>query len=197
MSESAMIFEQFDDAIGGNPSDIRAQQKRAADYAEGFAAGEAAALSRAMEQNVQLQRAADALKEKLISFDDLAASQLCEALSSAVKKIFPALTASGFTHEATAALSEFVQKNDKANLIIKTAQANFETVSAAIAALPIAARAKTLVDETLSEFEVCAEWDHGGISIDTEKATACFIASLEQAMHELRDEDKNVKPSEH
>ena len=189
MSENVLVFEQFDDAVGNNPASVRAQQKRAAAYSEGYAAGEAAALSRAMEQNIQLQRAADALNAKLAAFDDTAAAYLCDALAETVTKVFPALTANGFTHEVTAALNEFATKNDSATLIVKASPASLETVSAAISATPIAERTETVADETLTEFEVRAAWDHGGVTIDTEKATACFIASLDKAKQELRDED--------
>ncbi len=198
MSENVMILEQFDDGAGGlDPASVRAQQERAADYAEGFAAGEAAALSRAMEQNKQLQIAADALEQKLAAFDDTAAAYLCEALAAAVAKIFPALTEKGFAQEAAAAMDDIVQKSDAARVVVKTAPDKLETVNAAISALPIASRATVVEDETLSGFEIRAEWSHGGIAVDTEKATALFIASLEQAMQELRDEGKNDRSIEH
>lgn len=189
MSENVLIFEQFDDAAGNDPASIRAQQERAADYAEGFAAGEAAALSRAMEQNGQLQRAADALNAKLAAFDDTAASFLCDALADTIAKVFPALTANGFTHEMVAALSEFAEKNDSASLVVRANPASMETINAAISTMSIAARTEIIADETLTDFEIRASWDHGGVTIDTEKATARFIASLEKATQELKDED--------
>lgn len=189
MSENVLTFEQFDDAIASDPAAVRVQRERAATYAEGFAAGEAAALSRAMEQNIQLQRAADALNAKLSAFDRTAASCLCNALADAVAKIFPALTANGFTHEMNAALTEFANKNDTATLVVSTSPASLETVSAAISAMAIAERTQTVADEALTEFEVRAAWNHGGVTIDTEKATASFIASLEKAQQELKDED--------
>ncbi len=191
MSGNVLILEQFDDAAGGlDSAGVRAQQKRAADYAEGFAAGEAAALSRAMEQNQQLQIAAEAIERKLAMFDDMAAGHLCEALVAAVEKIFPALAEKIFAHEAAAAMNDIIQKSDKATLAVRTAPERLETVRAAIAALSLAERSAVASDDTLSGFEVCAEWDHGGISVDTEKATALFIAALEQATQELRDENK-------
>lgn len=189
MSENVLIFEQFDDAAGNDPASVRAQQERAADYAEGFAAGEAAALSRAMEQNSQLQRAADALNAKLAVFDDTAASYLCEALAETITKIFPALTANGFTHEMVAALNDVANKNDSARLVVKANPASLETITAAISTMSIADRTETIADESLTDFEIRASWDHGGVTIDTEKATARFIASLEKAKQELRDED--------
>ncbi len=190
MSENVLIFEQFDDAGALGAVGVRAQQERAADYAEGFAAGEAAALSRAMEQNTQLQAAADAIQRKLATFDDTAAAYLCEALAAAVAKVFPALSEKGFAAEAASVMNDIVRQNGKATLIVRTAPAKTETVSAALAALAIAERASVVEDDALNGFEISAEWDHGGISFDTEKATALFIASLEKAIEELRDEDK-------
>ncbi len=188
MRSNVLILEQFDDAAMAG---VGAQQARAAEYAEGFAAGEASALTRATEQNHQLQAVAEAVNEKLTGFDNSAAAFLCGALSDAVKTVFPALSKELFAKESVAALTDIFNKNDDTTLTVKTTPEKLDLISAAISASPLASRAIVEADDALSEYEVRAQWDHGGVTIDTEKAIAGFVAMLDEATEQLKDENEN------
>ena len=191
MTSAIAFFERFDDGVNGaDPMRSREQERREADYAEGFAAGEAAALSRAMEQNEQLRRAASALERKLEEFDNTAAGVLCDALASAAAKIFPALAEKGFAQEAAVSLNEIAASENTAELVIKTAPGKDEHARAAISGLEIAERSTVVEDEQLSGLAIGAEWRGGGVNFDTEKAISMFIASLEQVAGELKGQGK-------
>lgn len=191
MTGSIAFLERFDDcANGAGAAHSREQEMRAADYAEGFAAGEAAALSRAAEQNEQLQYAATLLEQKLAEFDDSAADLLGGALASAAARIFPALAAKGFAFEAAASLSEIFSTEDKAQLVIKTPPEKDENVRVAMNGLNIAERTTVVEDDNLSGLAVSAEWDGGGVNFDTEKAISIFLSSLEKVAGELEGQGK-------
>ena len=186
MRSNVLIFEQFDDAAMAGAG---AQKARAAEYAEGFAAGEAAALARATEQNHQLQAVTEAINAKLTEFDSAAAAALSEALADAVKAVLPALSRKYSAKEAVATLTDIFSNNENATLPIRIAPAILDIVSAAISASPLATRATVKADDTLSEDEIRAQWEHGGVTIDTEKAIAGFVAMLEEATEQLKDEN--------
>ena len=187
MTGAIAFLERFDDGVNGaDPLRIREDERRAADYAEGYAAGEAAALARAAEQNEQLQRAASALEQKLTEFDDNAAGLLCDALASAAAKVFPALAEKGFAYEAAVSLNDIVAPEGKAKLVIKTAPGRDENVRAAVNGLDIGDRTTVAEDDELSNLAIRAEWNGGGVNFDTEKAISIFIASLEKVVGELK-----------
>lgn len=191
MTGAIAFLERFDDCVNGaDPMRSREQERRAADYAEGYAAGEAAALSRAAEQNEQLRRAATALDQKLTEFDNNAAGLLCDALASAAVKIFPMLAEKGFAHEAAVSLNEIVTAEDKSELVIKTAPNKDENVRVAMTGLDIADRSTVVEDDALSGLTIGAEWNGGGVNFDTEKAISIFVASLEKVAGDLKGQGK-------
>jgi len=190
MSSNVLTFERFDDnALNG--SDARAQQERAAQYAEGFAAGEAAALARAMEQNQQLKAVADAVAKKLTSIDEFIAAQLCDALADAIKKVFPALGELAFADESATEIKKLAALRSETGLTIKTAPGKSEAVRKAIETLEICERTTVEEDPALAGLQVSAEWQHGGVTFDTEAAIARLTENLNTAAQQLNDESEN------
>lgn len=190
MSNNVLNFERFDDGVM-NGSDARAQQERAAQYAEGFAAGEAAALARAMEQNQQLKIVADAVAKKLATVDEAIAAQLCDALADAIRKIFPVLGERAFADEAAKEIRELAALRGRTGLTVKTAPGKSDMIRKAIDSLPINEWTKIEEDNTLSGMQVCAEWEHGGVTFDTEAAIARLTDNLDAASQQFSNESEN------
>ncbi len=189
MTANLLILERFDDGAGGvnDPDGVRAQQQQAAAYAEGYAAGEAAALSRATEQNGQLQEVASVLARKLEDFDREAAAALGEALASAAAAVLPSLAEKGFAHEAAPALAEMVAKKDNASLVLKTAEGKDAFVRKVLAEVGLEERITIEPDAALVGLQMAVEWQNGGLSFDTEQAVAHFLASLEKTISEMKN----------
>jgi flagellar biosynthesis/type III secretory pathway protein FliH len=187
MTGKCLVLERFDDGAGalGHPDEVRAQQQRAAAYAEGFAAGEAAALTRAAEGNSELQHAAEMLTKHLDDFDREAAVCLCKALEAAAGKILPVLAEKGFAHDAAGTLVDAVQKNGDAALVLKTAPEKDEFLKKAMAEVGLQERINVEPDASLSGTQLAVTWECGGLAFDTDRAISLFLASLEKTIQDM------------
>ncbi len=198
MTALNVVLERFDDAEkalsemprgGGN--DARAQQQHAAAYAEGYAAGEAAATAKSQPQVDFLKSVAEALENKVVNFQSQADASLCDGLAAILSKAFPVLSEKGFAVEAASVLAQTQIGSADFSITVKAAPDRIELLRDAVAGFGEDARIAAEEDAGLSGAKVVAEWENGGMEFDTNRVIEQCLAALEKAAQQLRDGNDN------
>ena len=114
MKSLSAVLENFDSETGQLPEglDVRSQQLKAKAYAEGFAAGEAAAQSKLEEQNMFIESIVDKLDREFAAIQLDQVHEFTISLKKLITAIFPVLAEKGLLIEAQSALEKrqsFVQ----------------------------------------------------------------------------------------
>lgn len=180
MSALRSLLENFDGGEGAPENDIRTQQIKATAYAEGYAAGEAAATAKLASNNNLLELLASRIDGALNALPEKLNGQLGEALKTVLEKILPNLSQRGFAEEAAAAVMKYADFSNVGAVVIKTAEGRGQDLSKALADMGCEHPIKVETDPDLSDSTIVAEWRNGGFEIDIDAAAKHAIDSLER-----------------
>ena len=188
MSALRAILEDFEGGAAPEEGEtVHVQQMKAAAYAEGYAAGEAAAIARRDADDEFLQHAMRSLDK---AFDAMSANmqaEFCEALRSVVEKVFPSLAEAGFADAAAAAVLEAAHFGDGAGIVVKAAPNRTAALERAFAAYGAERAASVEADPKLGDLAATAEWRDAGVEVDFEAAIQQALAALETTVQQLKN----------
>ncbi len=193
MTALNVVLESFDGAenafskMSKGGEGVHAQQERAAAYAEGYAAGEAAALAKPDPQTELLKSVAGVLEKKAAEFQNNADANLCDGIAAIISKVFPALSEKGFAAEAVSVLAQTQISNTGLPIVVKTAPEHIELLRDAVTGFCESVQIEAEEDAGLSGAMVVAEWERGGMDFDTDKVIEQCLAALENAAQQLRN----------
>ena len=137
MNALNVVLERFDGEYGadGNlssdPKTSRAEQEKAAAYAEGYAAGQASEKANATSDLEFLVFAATQIEEALATLPNQLHAQLCESLITVLQNILPALSEHGLADEVAAAVMKNAAIKSPGSLTIKAAPEQTELLAKA------------------------------------------------------------------
>ena len=194
MSALSVILEDFEapgfgqaDGDTAQENSARAQQMRAAAYAEGYAAGEAAAAVR-RETDAQLfNTVAVTIENALNDTSGRLKIQFCDALKTAIEKIFPPLAEKGFPDAVASAITETIRINGTDEIVLTVAPSRKAPVEQALS-LHCAEKAVSVeADASLSELAAKAVWRDAGIELDFGAAIEQSLSALENTITQIKD----------
>ena len=189
MSQLASILENFEAGPHGAGEDVRSQQLKAAAYAEGRAAGEAAAANKQEEEQAFHFAAAAEVRRIIDSIPVQLNEQLAEATSAIIHKILPALAAKGFASEAAAAVTDHVITDKCGMVVVKTSAERLEDVKAAFAGADDALSLRIEADTAMSGSVIAATWENGGLEMDLDAAASKVLDILDQYLSQFKEEN--------
>lgn len=192
MTVLGLALERFDAADGpekGQALNVREQQLRASAYAEGFAAGEAAARDKAAPDEDLLKSLISAFEAQANGFHGQVEAQLCRSLSLLVEKLFPALAEKGLAHEVSAIFSRLniPHTEEPVSLAINPAQA--DKVREMFRDFGAGEQIAIVEDDSLSESAAAISWTGGGVHMDIQNAVEECLNALETAAQQLTSEN--------
>ncbi len=197
MSALNMILENFDDAnacanrrANGSES-VRMQQLRAAAYAEGLAAGEAAATVKINSDNEFLQVVAEKLDKKLAALSNDMAAHFCHALKTVIRKTFPTIAEEAFVIEASEAFLKRADFEDGGSVIIKTAPLQAPLLRKTLSTYPGCRSLTVEADDELPDLAVVAQWKSGGFELNLNEAINDCLSALEAVALQLKGEKED------
>lgn len=190
MSALNSILENFEpvDAGANDEGDVRSQQLKAAAYAEGFSAGEAAAKTKHDAESAFFAEAADQISQALGAMPQRLNEQLAEALSAIMHKTLPTLAAKGFADEVTAAVIEQVNTENCGSLVIKTSEERLADLTAAFEAFGDDQSVRVEADPAFSGSMVAASWESAGLDMDVEAVAQSVLEALDKYLSQFRKE---------
>lgn len=158
-------------------------------YAEGYAAGQAAAASQTNANHQALDNAAVQLNAAFADLSSQVRVQFCDALKAAIEKVFPVLAEKGFAETCAAAVADAAGLDETAaagaRVTIRTAPSQAEPLQAAFSRLNLENAVRITADAALSETEVKADWDSAGIELDVDAAIRQSLDALEHTIAQL------------
>ncbi|MEO1242605.1 MAG: hypothetical protein AAFX54_11915 [Pseudomonadota bacterium] len=190
MSALNSILENFEPDAGpaNGADDVRSQQLKAAAYAEGFSAGEAAAKAKHDTESAFFAEAADQISQALGAMPQRLNEQLAEALSAIMHKTLPTLAAKGFADEVTVAVLEHVDTEKCGSLVIKTSTERVDELTAPFAAFNDDQRVRIEADPELSGSMVAASWESAGLDMDVETVAQNVLKALDKYVSQFKKE---------
>lgn len=194
MSALSVILEDFEatsvgQAGGGiaEENSARVQQMRAAAYAEGYAAGEAAAAARRETDAQLLKTVAENIENALHDSSGRLKVQFCEALKTAIEKIFPPLAEKGFADAAALAVAETMHVNGTDEIVLNVAPARKAMVEQALSLYCDEKAVSVESDASLPELAAKAAWRNAGIELDFGAAIEQSLSALENTIIQIKD----------
>ena len=189
MSALRAILEDFEGAAApaAEGEAVHIQQMKAGAYAEGYAAGEAAATARRGADDEFLQHAMRSLDK---AFDAMSANmqaEFCEALRAVIEKVFPSLAEAGFADAAAAAVLKAAHFGDGEGIVVRAAPNRKAVLEQAFSAYGAGKTASVEADPDLGDLAVTAEWRDAGVEVDFEAAIQQSLAALETTVQQLKN----------
>lgn len=178
MSALRAILEDFDRGGVSHENEVRAQQLKAAAYAEGFAAAEAAAAARQASEQAILTAFAERVDEILANLPVTLGEQFCEALKTVLEKALPALSEKGFAGEVAASVMKYADFSNTGRIVVKAPESRVAEIKAAFSELNGGKGIIVEADPDLAGAAVTAAWENGGLDIDVDAFVALAIKSL-------------------
>lgn len=193
MSASLVILERFDSHLArlngdGAPGSVFEQRLRAEAFAEGYAAGEAAAGARVDAEARFLAAVAAALDREAASAPQKLAKEAGDALTLLLIRIFPTLTEKGFAAEAAAIFARALKDSPARTLEIKAPAERVDALKALIERRGAGAPVEIIADPALAGAVAAATWSGGGLEFDLDAAARDVIAAFDSALQELESE---------
>lgn len=191
-------------ALAGAPVEPQAEdeaRRRELDeaYARGCAAGEAAAAERARLDQTALDSAAAQLSTALDGLSSDIKVQFCEALKTAVERVFPMLAERGFAESCAAAVAKAAGLGAKgpgsasgaapggARVTLKAAPSQAALLEEAFARLGEDGAIRIETDATLADLEIRAVWDKAGLDLNIEEAIRQAGEALDHTIAQIKD----------
>lgn len=187
MSPLTAILEDFEDLGGRGVADAHMQSIKSAAYAEGYAAGEAAAASQTGLNQQALDHAALQLNTAFTDLSGQVKVQFCCALKTAIEKVFPMLAEKGFAEACAAAVVEAAVVGEDGKVSLKVAPSREELLKSAFLRLGLDNNVTIEADAALSELEVKADWDNAGLELDFDAAIQQSLSALENTIAQIND----------
>ena len=189
MSQLASILENFDTGSHGGAGDVRSQQLKAGAYAEGFAAGEAAAASKQEEEQAFHYGAASEVRRLIDAIPEQLNEQLGETVSAIMHKVLPAVAAKGFASEAAAAVTDHVIADKCGGIVVKTSAERVGDLEEAFASTDSALSLCIEADPTMTGSVITATWENGGLEMNLDAAASKVLDILDQYVSQFKEEN--------
>ncbi|CAK9042017.1 Flagellar M-ring protein [Durusdinium trenchii] len=184
--DAATLSQGRGGANGGE--DVRTQQLKAAAYAEGFSAGEAAAKAKYEANAAFLAEATGQIGQVLQGLPDHLAEQLGEALGAILHKTLPTLAQKGFAEEAVAAVVKHIDMDNCGSLLVKTSPECVDELTAAFAALGDEERFCIEADAAFAGSMVTASWERAGLEMNIEAVVQGTFETFDKYLSHAKEE---------
>ncbi|MGE0409304.1 MAG: hypothetical protein AB7P23_08595 [Amphiplicatus sp.] len=198
MSASLLKLERFDapdagpdEAIAAASGNVFEQRLRAEAFAEGFAAGQAAAAREAGEQGALANFVAAAIEGATDLLSQNLTHDAGAALKSILERIFPVLAEKGFAAEAAVILTNAAKNSGGRILEISAPPDKTEALERLLNKSAPGASFSVKPDSTLKGAVARAVWLGGGLDVDLDQAASECLAALEAALNELESERRS------
>ncbi len=180
MNALSSILENFEPSSSADGAeDVRSQQFKAAAYAEGVAAGKAAAAAEYEAERVFLDRAIEQVGQALNDLPNQLNGQIGEALSAILHKTLPSLAARGFADEAVGAVLKNINTDDCGAIVVKTSAENVEKLEEIFGQQAQGKRVQIESDPTFKGAMVSANWKSAGLTMDVESTASQMLEMLD------------------
>ena len=164
-------------------------------YARGYAAGEAAAAEQARLDQSALDSAAAQLSTALDGLSADIKVQFCEALKTAVERVFPTLAEHGFADSCAAAVAkaaglagaDAASQEGGARVTLKAAPSQAGLLEEAFARLGEDGAIRIETDAGLADLEIRAVWDNAGLDLNIEEAIRQAGEALDHTIAQIKD----------
>lgn len=188
MSTAALRLERFDapasaaNEAGVDPSEgIAMQRARASAFAEGYAAGQAAAAARAGEHEKHFAALARSIETEILRAPERAVADAAAAVRALLESVLPSIAREGFAVEAALAFSRAASAQGGAVEI--AAPKDFAgPIEALLRTLVPNAPITVRVDPELAGMAARAAWPGGGVDVDVDAATRGCLDALRLAL---------------
>jgi len=193
VSALKVILEDFEVSglTVGVEGDVGSQKARAADYAEGFAAGAAAAAEKQQLDTAFFDATAAQLNKVLTDLPAELNQQLGEVLVTLIQKTLPVLAEKGFAQETATAVLNYADFGEPGTVIVKASKERAEQLTESFVRLGAENTVTIEVDPELSGSTVTAFWKHGGLEMDVDMAVRKSLECLECFASQSKEEKTN------